>query len=105
MVDLSFVKQKAEAGLYTWASTQTLLACIAKLCPYLNTSRCPSAHSDSETKSKWEALQEVDIKGKEEAPPRALCNQLEFLLNLSRVNVMRIDAAKQGQCAHRLCDH
>ena len=39
---------------------------------------------------KWEALQAVDIKGDDEAP-RALCHQLEFLLN--RVYVIRIDAA------------
>ena len=48
---------------------------------------------DGETKTMWESLQAVDNEAAEgEARPyRALCNQLEFLLN--RVNVMRIDAA------------
>ena len=43
---------------------------------------------DGETKTIREALQAVDNEGAEEEvrPSRALCNQLEFLLN--RVNMM-----------------
>ena len=87
VVDLAFVKQQAEAGLYTWARTQKLLAGIVSIIEHIQMLK-----RDSGTKTMWEVLQAVDIEGAEEAPPsRALCNQLEFLLN--RVNVLRIDAA------------
>ena len=52
---------------------------------------------DGETKAMWEALKVVDNERAEEArPSRALCNQLEFLLN--RVNVMRIYVANARLC-------
>ena len=89
MVDLAFVKQQAEAGLYTWARTQKLLAGIVSIIEHIQMLK-----RDSGTKTMWEVLQAVDIEGAEEArPSRALpvCNQLEVLLK--RVNVLRIDAA------------
>ena len=87
VVDLAFVKQQAEAGLYTWAHTQKLLAGIVSIIKHIQ-----MPMRDGETKTMWEALQTVDMEGAEEArPSRALCNQLEFLPN--RVNVMRIDVA------------
>ena len=76
VVDLEFVSQQAQACLYTWQSTQKLLAGIV---------------CERETKTKWEALQAVDIKKGDYEAPCALCNQLEFLLN--RINVMSIDAS------------
>ena len=84
-VDLAFVKQQVEAGLYTWAHTQKLLASIVSIIEHIE-----MPEHDGETKTMWEALQAVGNEG-EVRPSRALCNQLEFLLN--RVNVLRIDAA------------
>ena len=66
-------------------------------------------NSKGETKAMWEALKVVDNERAEEArPSRALCNQLEFLLN--RVNVMHIyrDVANARLCNIAplcLCDH
>ena len=51
---------------------------------------------DREAKPKWEALQAVEIKGEDEAPP-ALCIQLEFLLN--QLNAMSNDAANLAMLA------
>ena len=81
-VDLAFVKQQVEAGLYTWARTQKLLASIVSIIEHIEMPK-----RDSETRTMWEALQAVGNEG-EVRPSRALCNQLEFLLN--RVDVMRI---------------
>ena len=87
-VDLAFVKQQVEAGLYTWARTQKLLASIVSIIEHIEMPK-----RDSETRTMWEALQAVGNEG-EVRPSRALCNQLEFLLN--RVNVLRIDAANKS---------
>ena len=96
VVELEFVSQQAQAGLYTWQSIQKLIAGVVCVIE-----RVQLPKRDRETKSKWEALQAVDIKGDDEAP-RALCHQLEFLLN--RVNVMRIDAAN-APSSHLACYH
>ena len=64
-------------------------------------------NSKGETKAMLEALKVVDNERAEEArPSRALCNQLEFLLN--RVNVMHIYVANARLCNIAplcLCDH
>ena len=86
VVDLEFISQQAQAGLYSWQSTEKLLAGI--LCVI---ERVQLAKRDSETRTKWEALLLEAANSQDASPHRALCNQLEFLLN--RVNVMRIDAA------------
>ena len=52
MVDLAFAKQQAKAGLYTWASTQKLLAGIVSIIEHIEMPK-----RDGETKTMWEALQ------------------------------------------------
>ena len=85
-VDLDFVKQQAEAGLYTWDSCLRMVGAVVSV-----VQRVQAPKRDDETKAMW-AVVEAEMKGAaDEAYPRAFCKALEFLLN--RVNAMRIDAA------------
>ena len=65
-VDLAFVKQQVEAGLYTWARTQKLLASIVSIIEHIEMPK-----RDGETKTVWEALQAVGNEG--EVRPSPLC--------------------------------
>ena len=83
-VDLDFIKQQAEAGLYGWDSFQSLVATIVAIIL-----RVQAPKRDTETKAKWEDVRQ--LMETTDNQPRALCKALEFLLD--RVNIMRIDAA------------
>ena len=85
LVDLAFVKQQTEAGLYTWPSTQKLFTAIADVIQ-----RIQSPKRVQETASMWHALQAVDVKDQQQIPT-ALCHHAQFFLN--RLNVMRLDRA------------
>ena len=81
-VDLDYIKQQAEAGLYDWNSCTRLIAAVVVI-----VQRVQEPKRDNETKAKW---QEIDGLMRD-AQPRVFCQALEFLVG--RVNAMRIDAA------------
>lgn len=87
-VDLGFIREQAEAGLYGWGSCMGLIAAIVKV-----VQKVQAPKRDEETKAKWTEvgaqMQAADADA--QARPRSLCKALEFLLD--RVNAMRIDAA------------
>ena len=83
-VDLDFIKQQAEAGLYGWDSFQSLVATVVAIIL-----RVQAPKRDEETKAKWQDVRQ--LMETTDNQPRALCKALEFLLD--RVNIMRIDAA------------
>ena len=83
-VDIDYIKQQAEAGLYTWVSCTALVTSIVEV-----VQRVQAPKRDEETKAKWQAIH-ADMCTTNE-PARAFCKALEFLLD--RVNAMRIDAA------------
>ena len=85
-VDLDFIKQQAEAGLYGWGSCRSLIAAIVAVIQ-----RVQAPKRDEETKAKWREVGQAMDEAAAEEQPRALCKGLEFLLD--RVNAMRIDAA------------
>ena len=83
VLDLEFIKQQADAGLYTWDNCRRLVAGILAVIQ-----RVQAPRRDDETRDKWR-----DVSGAMDADPGAdtFCKGLEFLLD--RVNAMRIDAA------------
>jgi len=85
-VDLDFIKQQAEAGLYGWDNCKNLIAGIVAVIQ-----RVQAPKRDEETKAKWKEVGQAMHDATGEEQPRAFCKGLEFLLD--RVNAMRIDAA------------
>jgi hypothetical protein len=85
-VDLDFIKQQAEAGLYGWESCKNLVASIVAVIK-----RVQAPKRDNETDAKWKENAKMMQEASADEQPRALCKALEFLLD--RVNAMRIDAA------------
>jgi hypothetical protein len=85
-VDLDFIKQQAEAGLYDWTSCTKLVSSIVEIIQ-----RIQAPKRDDETKAKWTEVSAAMQAATMEEHPRAFCKALEFLLD--RVNAMRIDAA------------
>ena len=85
-VDLDFIKQQAEAGLYDWDSCTKLVSSIVEIIQ-----RVQAPKRDAETKAKWKAIDTAMQAATTDEHPRAFCQALEFLLD--RLNVMRIDAA------------
>ena len=85
-MDLDYIKQQAEAGLYKWSSCTALIASIVTI-----VQRVQAPKRDEETKEKWKDVEAGMRNAVEQEHPRAFCRGLEFLLD--RVNAMRIDAA------------
>ena len=85
-VDLGFIKQQAEAGLYGWDSCRGLIAAVVAVIQ-----RVQAPKRDEETKARWREVGQAMLGAAAAERPRALCKALEFLLD--RVNAMRIDAA------------
>ena len=85
-VDLDFIKQQAEAGLYTWVNCLRLIGSIVEVIQ-----RVQAPKRDEETKARWKLIDQGMHDASSEEQPRAFCKALEFLLD--RVNAMRIDAA------------
>ena len=83
VLDMEFIRQQADAGLYTWDRCRGLVAGVVAVIQ-----RVQEPSRDEETREKWR-----DVSDAMDAEPgaRTLCKGLEFLLN--RVNAMRIDAA------------
>ena len=87
MVDLEYIKQQAENGLYDWESCTRLIGGIVAVVQRLQASK-----RDEETKEQWVAIEKgTKTSAGADERPRAFCKALEFLLD--RVNAMRIDAA------------
>jgi hypothetical protein len=86
VVDLDFIKQQAQAGLYNWESSTKLVATIVHV---IERSQAPKRID--ETKAKWTVVEQAmrDAQVDPQAQPSAFCNALEFLQG--RVNAMRID--------------
>ena len=85
-VDLDFIKQQAEAGLYGWGSCLGLVSAIVGVIQ-----RVQAPKRDVETKTLWDKVSQAMQSAAVEEQPKQLCKALEFLLD--RVNAMRIDAA------------
>lgn len=85
-VDLEFIKQQAEQGLYEWGSCMRLIGSIVAVIQRVQTPK-----RDLETRTRWKQVGLAMQNANGEDRPRAFCKALEFLLD--RVNVMRIDAA------------
>ena len=77
-IDIDFIRQQAEDGLYNWQNCIHLVTAIY-------------AEAGGEKEEGWAQIQETMEKAAAEEQPRALCQALRFLLE--RVNVMRIKAA------------
>ena len=113
VVDLDFIRQQAEQGLYYMSNCRRLVASIVEvralslsLARVLHADglgllqaiqRTQAPKRDGETRAMW-AVVEADFASAADASaedtdakPRAICKALEFLLG--RVNAMRIDAA------------
>ena len=86
LVDLDFIRQQANAGLYEWSSCSRLVASLVQVIQ-----RTQAPKRDAETRTKWAAIEEAMHTATPEQHARAFCQALEFLLD--RVNAMRIDAA------------
>jgi hypothetical protein len=90
IIDIDFIKQQADANLYTWDNCQRLISSIVDVIQKIQ-----SPQRDNETKAKWKLIKQEMVNAQNEAfiieQPRALCNALEFVLN--RINILRIDAA------------
>ena len=86
IVDLVFIRQQAEAGLYCWSSCLGLVSGIVEV-----VQRVQAPKRDEETKTKWGEVSQAMQRAAIAEHPRQLCKALEFLLD--RVNAMRIDAA------------
>ena len=85
-MDLDFIRQQAEAGLYTWDSCRGLVGAVVQVIQ-----RVQAAGRDEETRARWGLVEQGMREASAEGRPRALCVALEFLLD--RVNAMRVDAA------------
>ena len=82
-MDMDFIKQQADAGLYGPESCRQLMVSILSVIQ-----RVQMPKRDEETKTKWQVVADAMDT---EPGPRTFCKALEFLLD--RVNAMRIDAA------------
>jgi len=85
-VDLEFIKQQAELGLYGWDNCMRLIGSIVAVIQ-----RVQAPKRDDETRARWKQVGQAMQEATGEDQPRAFCKALEFLLD--RVNAMRIDAA------------
>jgi hypothetical protein len=87
-VDLDFIKQQAEAGLFAWVSCVHMVHALHQA-----VQRNQAAKRDEETRAKFAEVEALmaDASTSPEDQPRAFCKALEYLLG--RVNAMRIDAA------------
>jgi hypothetical protein len=85
-MDLDFIKQQAESGVFKWSSCTKLIGSIVEIIQ-----RVQAPKRDTETKDKWKQIDVYMLAATAEEQPRAFCKALEFLLD--RVNAMRIDAA------------
>lgn len=85
VIDPDYIKQQAEAGLYTWDSCQQLISAIVTI-----VQRVQAPARDTETKQLWKPIEQAMQDASAEEQARAFCKALEFLLD--RVNAMRIDA-------------
>jgi hypothetical protein len=87
-VDLDFLKQQAEAGLFGWINCTQLVHVLHQA-----VQRIQAAKRDEETKAKFAVVDQLlcDATSSTENQPLAFCKALEYLLD--RVNAMRIDAA------------
>eukprot|EP00291_Cryptomonas_curvata_P028949 CAMPEP_0172213412 /NCGR_PEP_ID=MMETSP1050-20130122/37578_1 /TAXON_ID=233186 /ORGANISM="Cryptomonas curvata, Strain CCAP979/52" /LENGTH=610 /DNA_ID=CAMNT_0012894241 /DNA_START=380 /DNA_END=2212 /DNA_ORIENTATION=+ len=85
-VDLGFIKEQAELGLYGWDCCMRLIGSILAVIQ-----RVQAPRRDDETRARWRQVGQAMQEATGEDQPRAFCTALEFLLD--RVNAMRIDAA------------
>eukprot|EP00291_Cryptomonas_curvata_P026192 CAMPEP_0172174800 /NCGR_PEP_ID=MMETSP1050-20130122/13871_1 /TAXON_ID=233186 /ORGANISM="Cryptomonas curvata, Strain CCAP979/52" /LENGTH=643 /DNA_ID=CAMNT_0012846827 /DNA_START=422 /DNA_END=2354 /DNA_ORIENTATION=- len=85
-VDLEFIKQQAEQGLYGWDNCMRLIGSIVAVIQ-----RVQAPKRDDETRARWKQVGQAMQEAAGADQPRAFCKALEFLLD--RVNAMRIDAA------------
>ena len=87
-VDLDFIKQQAEAGLFSWVSSVHLVHALLQA-----VQRSQAPKRDEETRTRFAAVDTLltEAASSPEDQPRAFCKALEFLLD--RLNAMRIDAA------------
>jgi hypothetical protein len=85
-VDLEFIKQQAELGLYGWDNCMRLIGSIVAVIQ-----RVQAPKRDDETRARWKQVGQAMQDATGEDQPRSFCKALEFLLD--RVNAMRIDAA------------
>lgn len=88
IADLDYIKQQAEAGLFSWVSVTHLVYAMNQV-----VQRVQAPKRDEETKEKFAVIDKAMCAAAEvlEEQPRAFCKALEYLLD--RVNAMRIDAA------------
>ena len=86
VVDLDFIKQQAEKGLYNWENCMRLVGSVVAVIQ-----QDQSTKRDEDTILRWRPVAKSMEEAEAAEQPRAFCKALEFLLN--RVNVMRIDAA------------
>ncbi len=86
IVDLEFIKERAELGLYGWDSCMLLIGSILAVIQ-----RVQAPTRDDDTRASWKVVGQAMQEATAEGQPRAFCKALEFLLD--RVNAMRIDAA------------
>ena len=85
VIDLNFIKEQAETGLYDWNSCRGLMDRVITVIK-----RVQAPKRDEETKEKWRTFSaRLDCSADER--PRVLSEGMELLLD--RLNVMRIDAA------------
>lgn len=85
-VDLDFIKQQAEKGLFGWENCTRLIGSIVQVIQLVQAPK-----RDEETKLKWQDVTKAMMEADVAEQPRSFCQALEFLLD--RVNAMRIDAA------------
>ena len=85
VIDLNFIKEQAEAGLYDWNSCRGLMDSIITVIK-----RVQAPKREAETTEKWRTFSgRLDCPAEER--PRVLSEGMELLLD--RLNTMRIDAA------------
>jgi hypothetical protein len=86
--DIDFIKQQAEAGLFSWVSSVHLVHALHQA-----VKRTQAPKRDEETRTQFAAVDTLltEAASSPEDQPRAFCKALEFLLG--RLNVMRVDAA------------
>jgi hypothetical protein len=86
MVDIDFIKQQAEAGVYDWMNCTNLVKSFVSAIQSVQARK-----RDEETKAKWKEIETRMNVAVKEDQPMAFCKAIEFLIE--RVNIMRIDAA------------
>jgi hypothetical protein len=86
IIDIEFIKTRAEAGNYSFADATSMVRGVVGVIL-----RVQAPRRDDETKEKWAAIEAKVNAATHETVARVMCECLEFLLE--RVNAMRIDAA------------